>query len=111
METVLITGASSGIGYELAKIYAKNNYDLVLVARRIEKLKRLKSEIEKNNSKIQIKIIKMDLSVSESPEKLFLLLKNENIKIDILINNAGMGVYGNFLELSQEEMKKIEKIF
>ena len=110
METVLITGASSGIGYELAKIYAKNNYDLVLVARRIEKLKRLKSEIEKNNFKIQIKIIKMDLSVSESPEKLFLLLKNENIKIDILINNAGMGVYGNFLELSQEEMKKIEKM-
>ena len=79
METVLITGASSGIGYELAKIYAKNNYDLVLVARRIEKLKRLKSEIEKNNSKIQIKIIEMDLSISESPEKLFLLLKNENI--------------------------------
>lgn len=110
METVLITGASSGIGYELAKIYAKNNYDLVLVARRIEKLKRLKSEIEKNNSKIQIKIIEMDLSVSESPEKLFFLLKNENIKIDILINNAGMGVYGNFLELSQEEMKKIEKM-
>jgi len=54
METVLITGASSGIGYELAKIYAKNNYDLVLVARRIEKLKRLKSEIEKNNFKIAI---------------------------------------------------------
>ena len=69
METVLITGASSGIGYELAKIYAKNNYDLVLVARRIEKLKRLKSEIEKKIFKIQIKIIKMDLSVSESPEK------------------------------------------
>ncbi|WP_256438641.1 SDR family NAD(P)-dependent oxidoreductase [Leptotrichia sp. oral taxon 218] len=53
METVLITGASSGIGYELAKIYAKNNYDLVLVARRIEKLKRLKSEIEKKISKFK----------------------------------------------------------
>ena len=110
METVLITGASSGIGCELAKVYAKNNYDLVLVARRIERLKQLKSEIKKSNPKIQVKVIEIDLSKSKSPEDLFLLLKKENIKIDILINNAGMGVYGNFLELSQEEMKKIEKM-
>ena len=110
METVLITGASSGIGCELAKVYAKNNYDLVLVARRIERLKQLKSEIKKSNPKIQVKVIEIDLSKSKSPEDLFLLLKKENIKIDILINNAGMGVYGNFLELSKEEMKKIEKM-
>ncbi|AMD95239.1 SDR family NAD(P)-dependent oxidoreductase [Leptotrichia sp. oral taxon 847] len=110
METVLITGASSGIGYELAKIYAKNNYNLVLVARRIEKLKQLKREIKKSNSKIQIKIIEMDLSESKAPKKLFFLLENDNIEIDILINNAGIGVYGNFLELSHKEMEKIEKM-
>ena len=59
METVLITGASSGIGCELAKVYAKNNYDLVLVGRRIERLKQLKSEIKKSNPKIQVKVIEI----------------------------------------------------
>ena len=63
MITVLITGASSGIGYELARVYAENGHNLVVVARRREKLEDLKKEIEKNISdKVMVTVIKKDLA-------------------------------------------------
>ncbi len=91
MKTILITGASSGIGCALAKIYAENSHNLVLVARREEKLKDLKEELEKKYS-ISIIIEVMDLSKKENLEILSLKYKN----IDVLINNAGLGQYGKF---------------
>lgn len=87
----LITGASSGIGLEMAKILSKQGHDLILVSRDKEKLQQVKEKL-----KTSIKIIAVDLSNETKIKELYILLKNENI--DILINNAGYGDCGNFCE-------------
>jgi len=69
-ETALITGASSGIGYELSKIFAQNGYNLILVARRIEVLRRIKEELSKIYG-IEVIIIEKDLSKSHSGNEIF----------------------------------------
>lgn len=90
----LITGASSGIGKDMAIVLSKKGYDLVLVSRDEGKLKKLQKELEKNNVKIEI--YTTDLSIEENCKKL-----HKNIKdIDILINNAGFGDCGNFTNTS-----------
>ena len=90
----LITGATSGIGKDMAIVLSKKGYDLVLVSRDEGKLKKLQKELEKNNVKIEI--YTTDLSIEENCKKL-----HKNIKdIDILINNAGFGDCGNFTNTS-----------
>ena len=102
---VLLTGASSGIGKDMAKILNKKGYDLVLVARNEEKLNNVKKELEKENSQNKIEIIPLDLSVEENCEELCKRVKN----VDILINNAGFGDCGNFTKTDLEkEMKMIK---
>lgn len=86
---VLITGASSGIGKDMARILDKKGYSLILVARRKDKLENIKNELKN----VQ-KIICLDLSLEESCFELYRKLENENI--DILINNAGFGDCGEF---------------
>ena len=99
----LITGASSGIGRDIAKILSKKGYDLALVSRDEEKLQNVKRELEKNNVKIEI--YAMDLSIEENCKNLHKKVKN----IDILINNAGFGVHGNFVETNfEKEIKMLE---
>ena len=95
----LITGASSGIGRDMARILAKKNYDLVLVARNEQKLKELEKELKENNN-IKIKTISMDLSQEGNCLDLHKSVKD----VDILINNAGFGDCGNFThtELNKE---------
>ena len=83
----LITGASSGIGRDIARELAKKGYELVLVARDEEKLKELQKELN-----VKTTIISMDLSIEENCINLYKREKN----IDILINNAGFGVFGEF---------------
>ena len=90
----LITGASSGIGRDIAKILAEKGYDLVLVARDKEKLNDLKNEL---NTKI--KLVTMDLSIENNCKK----LHSENPDIDLLVNNAGFGDCGNFTHTSLEK--------
>lgn len=85
----LITGVSSGIGLEMAKYLAEKNIELILVARSEDKLKSLKNRLNVN-----CKIIALDLIKEENVYKLYELVKNENI--DILINNAGFGLFGIF---------------
>lgn len=106
MRYTLITGASSGIGYELANIFAKNNHNLILVARSTEKLDLLKSEIEKKFS-IVAEVISLDLSKQNSAKTLFDLIQKKNLKIDILVNNAGFGDHSFFLN---EDHTKIEEM-
>ncbi|MCX8056053.1 MAG: SDR family oxidoreductase [Ignavibacteria bacterium] len=97
MKTVLITGASFGIGYELAKIFAKEKYNLILTARSEDKLNQIKEELQ--NSDIQIVTLAKDLSKPEAPKELFDEIKKLKINLDILINNAGFGLLGPFKEL------------
>jgi hypothetical protein len=87
----LITGASSGIGLEMAKYLAKKNIDLIIVSRNKKDLEKLKSTINVN-----VRIISMDLTNKENAFKLYELTKDEDI--DILINNAGFGLFGEFFE-------------
>ena len=94
---VLITGASSGIGRDIARIYSQKRYNLVLVARSEENLNKLKTELE--NDKSNIEIISMDLSVKENCIELHKRVKD----VDILINNAGFGDCGNFTKTDLEK--------
>ncbi len=94
-ETVLITGASSGIGYELACIFANDRYNLVLVDKREEKLTEI-SKVFPQKFGISVKVIAKDLSIPASREEIFTELQQASIKVDILVNNAGFGTYGLF---------------
>lgn len=105
-DTALITGASSGIGKELARIHAEKGGDLVIVARRQEKLNELKTELEQNY-KINVVTIVKDLSVPNSAKELFNEVKAQNIQVDYLINNAGFGLRGKFHELTWERQQQM----
>ena len=100
--TALITGASSGIGMELAKIHAEKGGDLVIVARRAEKLQALKEEIE-GKFDSQVLVISKDLTQANAPQEVYDQLKQEGIQIDYLINNAGCGGRGKFHERAWEK--------
>lgn len=106
-KTVLITGASSGIGYELAKIFADHKYNVILVARSIDKLKELANKLV-DKYKIKADVISADLSKQHSAKKVFEKVLDMKLKVDILINNAGTGKVGLFHEMETE--KDIEMI-
>jgi len=91
----LITGASSGLGMEMAKILASRGYDLILVARRKERLEELKESLN-----VDVQVISLDLSSTFNCMKLYNKVKKS--KIDILINNAGFGLFGEFEETKLE---------
>jgi uncharacterized protein len=97
MATALITGASNGIGLELAKIHASKGDNLVLVARNINKLNQIKTELE-GQFKISVHTIGKDLSLLNAAQEVYDELKHKNIVINYLINNAGFGDYGFFTE-------------
>ena len=93
---VLITGASSGIGKDMARVMAKKADELVLVARNVEKLEEIKKELEND---VKIEIISKDLSIEENCKE----IHNQVQNVDILINNAGFGDCGNFTKTSLEK--------
>jgi short-subunit dehydrogenase len=105
----LITGASSGIGMELARYHASKGGDLALVARREKVLKELKKELENSYNTKSI-IIPTDLSKSNSYKEIYNKTREENIQIDILINNAGFGDYGKFYECSLEKAQAMVQV-
>ena len=92
----LITGASSGMGADMARILSQKGYDLILVARRQDRLEALAKELSTN-----VEIIALDLSKEDNCQKLYSQVKNQNI--DILINNAGFGSVGDFTKLPLEQ--------
>ena len=97
MNYTLITGASSGIGLELAKIFARNNHNLILVARSTDKLATLKREIQSSTG-AQVEIFGADLSLPNSAGELYQTVQSKNLSVDILVNNAGVGTYGEFVQ-------------
>jgi short-subunit dehydrogenase len=95
--TALITGASNGIGLELAKVHASKGGNLVLVARNKSKLDELKTELERQY-KVSVYTIGKDLSANNSAQEVYDETTKQNIQIDYLINNAGFGDFGMFVE-------------
>lgn len=100
-ETALITGASGGLGREFAKLFAENGYNLVITGRRKDKLKNLAEELKPYN--ISCEIIAKDLAYPNAPKELFDELKQKNIHIDVLVNNAGFGISGSFADADIEK--------
>jgi short-subunit dehydrogenase len=101
-ETVLITGASSGIGCELAKLFAADKSNLVLVARRQEKLDELAVELRRDYG-VQVRVLASDLTDPHSPQAIFDAMAAENVTVDILVNNAGFGAAGSVADLPLEK--------
>ena len=97
-QTALITGASNGIGLELARIHAKRGGNLVLVARSQDKLKQLADELRAQYDGIQITVIAQDLTMPQAAQSVFAQTEQLGIQVDILINNAGFGGHGRFFE-------------
>ncbi len=100
---VLITGGSSGIGLELAKIFAANDYSLILVARDLERLQRAANELQLAGPKI--KLLAKDLAEKNAAQEIFSELQGQNIFVSTLINNAGFGRQQAFSETSLPEQK------
>lgn len=107
MNKVLITGASSGIGLELAKLFAADGNSLVLVARREELLNKIAGELSSEFG-VEVEVIAKDLSIEKSSEDIFEKLKDRDI--DIVVNNAGFGAVGPFSDLDYERQIDMVKL-
>ncbi|MBV7507850.1 SDR family oxidoreductase [Bacillus sp. sid0103] len=104
-KTALITGATSGLGYEFVKLFANDGYNLVLVARNEKKLE----EIQQSYINIEVTIIPKDLSVHGAAKEVFEEMESRGIDIDVLVNNAGFGLMGKFDELDiQKQLNMIQ---
>lgn len=97
-DAALITGASSGIGMALARLHAERGGDLVLVARRLDRLNALKQEIEARHG-TRVVVIAEDLNEEEAPQRIFEKVEAEGIELSFLVNNAGFALRGKFHEL------------
>jgi short-subunit dehydrogenase len=104
-QTALITGASSGIGYEMAKEIARHNYDVILVARREDKLRELEKQLEKH---VAVTVIVLDLAREGAAQTLFDSLQGR--PIDLLINNAGFADYALFAESSLSKISAMMQV-
>jgi uncharacterized protein len=102
-QTALITGASGGIGYELAKLFARDHYNLVLVARSSEKLSQVAAELQSQFG-ITVKTVAIDLATAAAAKFLFEQLQREGVAVDVLVNNAGFGGFGEFAGMPEEEI-------
>ena len=106
--TALITGASSGIGFEFAGLFARDAHDLVLVARSEGKLRELASQLEAQFG-IAATVIAVDLSKPDAAQEILVTLQVHEIEIDALVNNAGFGLAGPFVETDlQRELEMIQ---
>lgn len=105
-KTALITGASGGIGLELARIHASKGDNLVLVARSSDKLECIKQELE-GGYKIEVYYIVKDLSMKDSAIEVFDEVKDKNIVIDYLVNNAGFGDFGMFADSDWNKQERM----
>jgi short-subunit dehydrogenase len=93
----LVTGASSGMGYEYAKLFARDGKNIVVLARSRDKLEGLKKDLEKEHG-TKVMVVVKDLADPKAPEEVFSELEKAGINIDVLVNNAGFSVYGKFYD-------------
>jgi len=108
-EIVLITGASSGIGLELARCFAADKSDLILVARSRDALESLATELRGLHD-IRTEVIVADLAAADSPQKIFNELQSRGRTVDVLVNNAGFGLHGGFSELPLRRQLEIIQV-
>lgn len=105
-KTVLITGASSGIGLELARIFASRGFNLIIVSRNIIELSRLKTELT-TKYKIYVEEIVKDLSIPGAAKEVYDEIKSLNFDVDYLINNAGFGDFGEFRKADWDKQERM----
>jgi len=105
-ELVLLTGASTGIGREMARILARRQFDMILVSRDQVKLDTLKAELEASFN-VKIDVIAKDLSNAENAVEVYNMIKGKGFQVTILINNARVGMYGDFAVLSLDKTLKM----
>ncbi len=108
-ETVLITGASSGIGRELARCFAENGSDLVLVARREDRLRELSGELSSRYG-VQVRVLAKDLSLPAAARELSEELDRTGIVVEVLVNNAGFGDRGEFASLALDRQMNMVQV-
>jgi len=101
-KTVLVTGASGGIGYDLSSIFAENGYNIVLIARNKEKLLALANQAQQMFG-VSARVLVKDLTRPNAAEEIYRDLEREGIIVDILVNNAGYGLLGNFAFTSKKD--------
>lgn len=106
--TALVTGSSSGIGEEYSRVLASQGFNLVITARREERLQSLKKELERKHANIKVKVVVADLAKSEDIQKI--IDETEDLDVGLLINNAGVEQFGPFLEYSIERYSNIVSV-
>lgn len=105
-EIALITGASTGIGFEIAKLFAADNINLLIVSRDKQKLLKIKDEFE-NQYKIDVYTLATDLSSDSGVKDILNMVKSNSLIVNYLVNNAGFGDYGAFIERSIEKYREM----
>lgn len=109
IETVLVTGASSGIGLELARCFAADHSNLVLVARNVVALEQLAAEL-RGRHQINVEVFGADLAQPDSPQCIFDHLQGRGVAVDVLVNNAGFGLHGSFSQLPLTHQLEIIRV-
>jgi short-subunit dehydrogenase len=102
----LVTGATTGIGYELAKLFAADGYDIIAVARTEEDLKTVAEELALQYG-VNVEVMPKDLFGEDAATELYNDIKSRGLQVDVLVNDAGQGVYGLFVETDLEAQMRI----
>ena len=105
-QCALVTGASSGFGAEIARVLAGRGIDLVITARRTDRLELLAGELRSAHG-VEVKVLSADLAQAGAPQRLFDEVQSFGQRIDILVNNAGFGLFGPFLEQTLGQIEQM----
>jgi short-subunit dehydrogenase len=105
----LVTGASSGLGADFARLLAEQGAHVVLVARREDRLRKLAAEIEGAHG-VRSLVLPVDLGERDAPREVYERIRQEGIPVDVLVNNAGFGTYGEFVDIPWEQEEKMLQV-